>query len=207
MAEIKMVVGLGNPGKEYAGTRHNAGFMVIDSLVEAMNRGKDAEVCSAGTAVSAKKKKFGGYFGESEFANKKLILVKPMQFMNNSGQVVATATGFYKLALSDLLVISDDMALEPGVIRIRAQGSSGGHKGLADIIEKLGTENFSRLRVGIGHSDVQAAEDYVLEEPTESQKKLLDKGIAKACEAVICWIKYGIKAAMNKFNEKVDVEK
>ena len=120
--------------------------------------------------------------------------------MNRSGQVVATAAGFYKLGISDLFVITDDMALEPGRIRIRSKGSAGGHKGLIDIIEKLGTEDIGRLRVGIGQSVGELAEDFVLDRPTETEKPLLDEAIEKAREAVLCWVEYGIEAAMNEFN-------
>jgi PTH1 family peptidyl-tRNA hydrolase len=185
--EVKMVVGLGNPGEEYVDTRHNVGFRVIDSLAEALK-------------IGVKKKKFGACFGEGEFADKKLILLKPMRFMNCSGQVVATAAGFYKLASSNLLVVIDDMALSPGRIRVRMRGSAGGHNGLADVIEKLGTENIGRLRIGIGQSNNEVAEDYVLDKPTEAERPLLDEAIAKARDAVLCWVEYGIKATMNKFN-------
>src|SRR4030042_1719148 len=132
--EIKMVVGLGNPGKEYVDTRHNVGFRVIDSLAEALK-------------IDVRKKKFSACLGSGEFADKKVILLKPMQFMNCSGQAVATATGFYKLALSNLLVVTDDMALPPGRIRVRMKGSAGGHNGLADVIEKIGPENIRRLQI------------------------------------------------------------
>jgi len=185
--EIKMVVGLGNPGKEYVDTRHNIGFRVIDSLAESLK-------------IEVKKKRFNGCLGTGEFADKKLILLKPMRFMNCSGQVVATATGFYKLALSNLLVVTDDMALPPGRIRVRMKGSAGGHNGLADVIEKLGTENISRLRIGIGQSDEKEAHDYVLGKPTKAERPLLDEAITKARDAVLCWVEYGIRATMNKFN-------
>lgn len=186
-AEIRMVVGLGNPGREYVGTRHNAGFRVIDSLAQRLK-------------IDVRRRKFGAYLGESGFADKKLILLKPRQFMNCSGQVVATAVGFYRLALSDLLVVSDDMDLEPGRIRIRAGGSAGGHKGLVDIMEKLGTEEIGRLRIGIGHSVTDTAVDFVLDKPTEAERPLLDDAVAMAAEAVLCWVEYGVEAAMNKFN-------
>jgi PTH1 family peptidyl-tRNA hydrolase len=185
--EIKMVVGLGNPGKEYVDTRHNVGFRVIDSVAEALK-------------IGVKKKKFGACFGEGEFADKKLILLKPMRFMNCSGEVVATAAGFYKVALSDLLVVSDDMALPVGRIRVRPRGSSGGHNGLADVIEKLGTENIGRLRIGIGQSNDKAAEDYVLDKPTKEERRLLDEAIAKARDAVLCWVENGIEATRIKYN-------
>lgn len=187
MPEIKMVVGLGNPGKEYVGTRHNIGFKVIDALAEALK-------------IDVKKKKFSACLGTGEFADRKLILLKPMQFMNCSGQAVATAAGFYKVALSNLLVVLDDMALPPGRIRVRMKGSAGGHNGLADVIEKLGTENISRLRIGIGPSNENEAYDYVLGKPTKAERPLLDEGITKARDAVLCWVENGIRATMNKFN-------
>ena len=150
MGDMIMVVGLGNPGDRYLDTRHNMGFMVIDSLAEALR-------------IEVRKRKFGARFALGEFADKKLILLKPWQFMNRSGQAVATAAGFYKLGVGDMLVISDDMDLEPGRIRLRAKGSAGGHNGLADITQKLGTSEFARCRVGIGRSDWQESVSYVLE--------------------------------------------
>jgi PTH1 family peptidyl-tRNA hydrolase len=185
--EIKMVVGLGNPGKKYVDTRHNIGFRVIDSLAERLK-------------LDIKKKRFGACSGSGEFANRKLILLKPMRFMNCSGEAVATAVNFYKLVLSNLLVVIDDMALPVGRIRIRMRGSAGGHNGLADVIEKLDTENISRLRIGIGQRDEKEAYDYVLSKPPETERPLLDEVIIKARDAVLCWIEYGIKTTMNKFN-------
>ncbi len=185
--EIKMVVGLGNPGKKYVETRHNIGFRIIDLLAEELK-------------ADVGKKKFGACFGISEFSDKKLILLKPMRFMNCSGQVVATAAGFYKLALNNLLVLLDDMSLPAGRIRVRMRGSAGGHKGLADVLEKLGTENISRLRVGIGQSEEETAYDYVLSKPSKTESALLDEAIVKAREAVLCWVENGIRKTMNKFN-------
>lgn len=182
-----MVVGLGNPGEEYIDTRHNTGFKVVDSLAEALE-------------IKVKKRKFGARFGSGEFADKKLILLKPWQFMNRSGQAVATAVGFYKLKVGSLLVITDDMDLEPGRIRMRANGSAGGHNGLADIIEKLGTNDFARCRIGIGQSGEQEAVDYVLDKPIKAEKPLLATAIERARDAVLCWIEYDIEKAMNKFN-------
>jgi len=187
MSETKLVVGLGNPGREYAATRHNVGFRVIDLLAEALS-----------TAV--KKRKFGAMFAKTEFAGKRLMLLKPLEFMNRSGRAVAKAVGFYRLELSDLLVITDDMALEPGRIRIRATGSSGGHKGLADVIEKLGTEDVGRLRIGIGKCTEQDAVDFVLDRPSEQEEEMIEQATARAREAALWWVEYGIDAAMNKFN-------
>ncbi|MGD2094818.1 MAG: aminoacyl-tRNA hydrolase [Phycisphaerales bacterium] len=187
MGDMKMVVGLGNPGEEYVDTRHNTGFKVIDSLSKVLG-------------IEVRKRKFAARFGSGEFADKKLILLKPWQFMNRSGQAVATAKGFYKLSIKDLLVITDDMDLEPGRIRIRAKGSAGGHNGLADIIEKLGTNEFARCRIGIGHGEEQDAVDHVLNKPSDTEQPLLAEAIEKAKEAVLCWIEYGIEKTMNEFN-------
>jgi len=182
-----MIVGLGNPGDEYADTRHNTGFKVIDSLAETVG-------------IKVKRRKFGARFESGEFADKKLILLKPWQFMNRSGQAVATAAGFYKINIRDLIVVTDDMDLEPGRIRLRYKGSAGGHNGLADIIQKLGTNEFARCRVGIGRSAEADTVDYVLDKPQEDEKTLLTEAIERARNAVLCWIEYGIETAMNKFN-------
>jgi PTH1 family peptidyl-tRNA hydrolase len=182
-----MVVGLGNPGVEYMGTRHNVGFRVIDALGGLLN-------------ISIRRKRFGAVFGSGRIGKKKLILLKPWKFMNCSGQPVGTALGFYKLSVGDLIVVTDDMALPPGRIRIRAKGSSGGHKGLADIIEKLGTVEFGRLRIGIGRSDEEDATDFVLHEPSEAEKSLLDEAVLRARDALVCWLEYGIEVTMNEFN-------
>ncbi len=194
MNGIKIVVGLGNPGNEYADTRHNMGFRAIDLLAETLK-------------IETKKRKFGARIGTGEFIrrtsggliDKKLILLKPWQWMNCSGEPVAKAVAFYKLALDDLFIITDDMDLEPGRIRIRAKGSAGGHKGLADIIQELGADEFPRLRIGIGRSEDKDPVDFVLDRPTE-ERPLLDEAVERARDAVLCWIEYGIEATMNRFN-------
>ena len=191
MGDMKIVVGLGNPGDEYVNTRHNMGFKVIDSLSKSLN-------------IDVKQRKFGGRFGSGEFSDNKLILLKPWQFMNRSGQVVATASGYYKLSVRDLLVITDDMDLEPGRIRIRAKGSAGGHNGLADIIDKLGTNEFARCRIGIGHSSEDDAVDHVLYKPAKEEEPLLAEAIERARKAVFCWIENGIEKTMNEFNRYDD---
>ncbi|MHC4537853.1 MAG: aminoacyl-tRNA hydrolase [Planctomycetota bacterium] len=191
MGDMKIVVGLGNPGDEYVNTRHNMGFKVIDSVSKLLN-------------IEVKQRKFGGRFGSGEFSDNKLILLKPWQFMNRSGQVVATASGFYKLSVGDLLVITDDMDLEPGRIRIRAKGSAGGHNGLADIIEKLGTNAFARCRIGIGRSSDADAVDHVLDKPLKEEEPLLAEAIERARQAVFCWIEHGTEKTMNEFNRYDD---
>ena len=184
-----MVVGLGNPGDEYADTRHNTGFKVIDSLAKTLR-------------TDVRKRKFGARFGLGEYCDTKLILLKPWQFMNRSGQAVATAMGFYGLVLIDLLVVTDDLSLEPGRIRIRAKGSAGGHNGLADIVEKLGANEFARLRIGIGDNGTVDSAVYVLRKPRLEERPVLDEAIERARQAVLCWIEHGIKKAMNEFNSE-----
>jgi len=192
---VKMVVGLGNPGREYADTRHNIGFRVVDSLAQKLK-------------IDVKKRKFAARFGWGESGDKKLILLKPWQFMNQSGSAVAKAMAFYKLRVGVLLVVSDDMALAVGAIRLRAKGSAGGHNGLADVIEKLGTDQFGRLRVGIGPAPIRrepklnrCGMDYVLSPPRRKKERLLlDKATERAQEAVLCWVENGIETAMNEFN-------
>ena len=191
MGDMKIVVGLGNPGDEYVNTRHNMGFKVIDSLSKVLE-------------IDVKKRKFGARFGSGECANKKLILLKPWQYMNRSGQAVATAVGFYKLVIGDLLVITDDMDLEPGRIRIRAKGSAGGHNGLADIIEKLGTNEFARCRIGIGRRSGEDAVDHVLDKPAKEEEPLLADAIERSRKAVLRWIEYGVEKTMNEFNRSDD---
>jgi PTH1 family peptidyl-tRNA hydrolase len=191
MDDMRMIVGLGNPGDEYADTRHNTGFKVIDSLAETVG-------------VKVRRRKFGARFELGEFADKKLILLKPWQFMNRSGQAVATAAGFYKINIRDLMVVTDDMDLEPGRIRLRYKGSAGGHNGLADIIQKLGTNEFARCRVGIGRSAEADTVGYVLDKPREDEKPLLTEAIERARNAILCWIEYGIETAMNKFNSYIE---
>jgi PTH1 family peptidyl-tRNA hydrolase len=192
--ELSIIVGLGNPGSEHAGTRHNIGFEVVDMLAEFLG-------------ASVKKKKFGALLGDAEHRNKKLILMKPQEFMNRSGQVVVTVAGFYKIAPANILVIADDMALEPGKIRVRASGSAGGHNGLADIIQKLGTTELARVRVGIGRAPGPGWRDWVLTRPSPQDRKLLDTAVLKARDAALCWIEKGTMAAMNGFNAAEDATK
>jgi PTH1 family peptidyl-tRNA hydrolase len=187
---MQMLVGLGNPGKKYAETRHNVGFKVIDLLGGVLG-------------IEVNKKSFSGKLGKGEYAGKQVVLLKPQQYMNLSGMPVAEAVGFYKLNFKDVLVVLDDMWLEPGQIRLREKGSAGGHNGLADVIEKLGTENVPRLRVGIGQAPPEGAVDYVLNQPDREDAALVNEGINRAKEAAICWLEEGIEAAMTKFNRSI----
>ncbi len=187
MAELKLVVGLGNPGPEYAETRHNLGFKVIEALDETL-----------GIAVT--QQKFGARVGDGHFQGGKVMLMKPWQFMNRSGQAVATAVGFYKIDRVSLMVVTDDLALEPGRVRVRAKGSAGGHNGLADIIAKLGGDEFARCRVGVGACAGWRQVDYVLGKPSPDERPLINDGILRARDAVLCWLEAGIGKTMNDFN-------
>jgi PTH1 family peptidyl-tRNA hydrolase len=213
-----MVVGLGNPGSKFADTRHNVGFNVVDLLAQTLQIDVTKRKFGARLGLwhglpggmglqpvkirpgCPSRKDTAKMAVPRAVADKKLILLKPWQFMNRSGEAVAGAVAFYKLPLGDLLIVLDDMALEPGRIRIRSRGSAGGHNGLEDIIAKLGTDRFARLRVGIGQSDRLDSVDYVLGEPTPRQRPLLAEAGQRAKDAVLCWINEGIEAAMNKFN-------
>lgn len=146
---MKLIVGLGNPGREYKNTRHNAGFLTLDLLAKELG-------------ISVETKKFKSLIGEGFHKGEKIILVKPQTYMNVSGESVELIMDYFDIDLDDLLVISDDMDLSLGSIRIKEKGSSGGQRGIASIIKHLGTSNFSRLRIGIGKSDVIPVVDYVL---------------------------------------------
>ena len=186
-SDVVMIVGLGNPGKEYERTRHNVGFDVVDAFARQYG-------------IEVKKKKFGGLVGDGMIGGKKVLLLKPLKYMNLSGQVVVTAAGFYRLPIDNLIVVTDDMALEPGRIRLRAKGSAGGHNGLSDIANKLGSQDYARLRVGIGRSEYIIGRDYVLGRPTADEKELIDEAVARSKEALFCWVNEGIEPAMNKYN-------
>jgi PTH1 family peptidyl-tRNA hydrolase len=190
MPGMKMIVGLGNPDKKYAETRHNVGFKVIDMLGGALG-------------IEVNKSSFGGHLGKGEYAGNQVLLLKPQQYMNCSGQPVADAVGFYKIDLNDVLVVLDDMWLEPGQIRLRAKGSAGGHNGLTDVVEKLGTEEVPRLRVGIGQCRMGEAVGYVLSEPGPVETEQINQGISRAKDAAICWLQEGIGAAMTKHNSRL----
>lgn len=191
---MKLIVGLGNPGQEYAGTRHNAGFMAVDRVAR--------RLCPGGAAV---RQRFGGEAVEVSRGAEKVMLLKPMRFMNCSGAAVAEAAGFYKISVvEDLLVIVDDYALPLGTIRIRAEGSSGGHNGLADVERALGTTVYPRLRIGVDGppANYEDPADWVLSKFTAADAKALEPALDKAAEAVEVFLARGTTAAMNKYNAR-----
>jgi len=183
----KLVVGLGNPGSKYEGTRHNIGFEVIDRLAE-------------GGSGAAFTRKFDGLLAESEINFQRVLLLKPETFMNLSGRSVAQAMRFYKLELADLLVVCDDLNLPLGKLRIRGGGSDGGQKGLRDITAQLGSDNYARLRVGIGDRGVIDAADFVLSRFRSADRPVVDDALILASQAVAVWTTQGPAAAMNRFN-------
>ena len=187
-AVMKLIVGLGNIGRKYEKTRHNVGFDVLDAL-------------AARSPSATSKEKFDGRLMDATIAGERSLLLWPNTLMNRSGQSVSPAVAFYQLPLTDLLVICDDFNLPLGKLRFRSQGSAGGQNGLADIIKRLGTEEFSRLRIGIGPvPDAWDAADFVLGKFGPSDRVLVDETIDRAVDAVECWVAEGIAVGMNRFN-------
>jgi peptidyl-tRNA hydrolase, PTH1 family len=187
---MKIVVGLGNPGPKYEQTRHNVGFRVIDELSQRWAAGKPRQRFDAAVAESSL-----GSGGE------KVLLATPQIYMNESGRAVRQLVDFYGLQLGDLLVVCDDFNLELARLRLRTGGSAGGQKGLADIIRKLATEEFPRLRIGIGRPPEQMdAADFVLSKFKRSEQKPMDEAVVRAAEGVELWMRSGIGPAMNRIN-------
>jgi PTH1 family peptidyl-tRNA hydrolase len=184
---MKLVVGLGNPGSKYDGTRHNIGFEVVDRLAEGGSGARFA-------------RKFDGLLAETEIDFQRVLLLKPQTFMNLSGRSVSQALRFYKLNLTDLLVVCDDLNLPLGKLRVRGGGSDGGQKGLRDITAALGAENYARLRVGIGDRGEADATDFVLSRLRSSERVVMDDALIVASQAVAVWVGQGLAAAMNRFN-------
>ena len=185
---MKLIVGIGNPGPEYDGTRHNIGFSVLDEL---------ASRCGAPVTKS----RFGGLTGQGILSGTRLFLLKPLTFVNLSGSAVAQALSFYKIEIDSLLVICDDADLEPGRLRMRPEGSSGGHNGLKSIASRLGTTGFPRLRIGIGRSsDRDDLTGHVLGRFKKSELDTVRKAIMLAAEATEVWATSGVEEAMNRYN-------
>ncbi|MBR6377479.1 MAG: aminoacyl-tRNA hydrolase [Oscillospiraceae bacterium] len=186
-----LIVGLGNPGREYERTRHNVGFRTAELLAREAN-------------VTIDRAKFRGLTRGCELAGQKVLLLKPETFMNNSGEAVQLAAMFYKLPIDHILVISDDISLPVGKIRVRSEGSAGGHNGLKSIIAHLGSQDFPRIRVGVGakpHPDYDLA-DWVLSSFTPEEEKLLAPALDHAAAAALELIQHGPQMAASKFNGK-----
>lgn len=184
-----IIVGLGNPGLQYEGTRHNAGFMVMDKLGEKL--GSDI-----------KKMKFKSLCADVSIGGKHCVLLKPTTYMNNSGQAVAEAMNFYKLDIDHVIIVYDDISLEPGRLRIRRKGSDGGHNGIKSIIYLTGEDTFPRIKMGVGkkpHPKYDLA-DWVLGHFSDEDKEKMDKAAENACEALELMVSGKTDEAMNKFN-------
>lgn len=187
-----IIAGLGNPSKEYENTRHNVGFDTIDAIADKYN-------------INVMELKHKAKIGKGYIGGEKVILVKPLTFMNLSGESVRAVIDYYKAEpAADLIVISDDISLPPGQIRVRMRGSAGGHNGLKNIIQHLGGENFQRIRIGVGEKPKEYdLADWVLGHFNKEDRMAVDEAVKKAVQAVEMTLKDGIDAAMNEFNRKV----
>jgi len=188
-----LIVGLGNPGKKYAKSRHNIGFKVVNCLAKELG-------------VKQKKRK-NYYLGKTIFEGKNILLARPLTFMNLSGTAVSKLVRYHKINIADnLIIVYDDADLPLGIIRIRPKGSSGGHKGIQSIIQELGTEVFPRLKIGIGKEEGNLR-DYVLSKFSEGEKKIVEKTVNTSLKALLDIIQGDISKAMSVYNEKPQEEK
>jgi PTH1 family peptidyl-tRNA hydrolase len=187
---MKWIVGLGNPGSEYAHTRHNAGFMVIDELARRLNIEVTTSKCKA-------------LIGEARMGGTKLALLKPMTYMNLSGESLRSFMDYYKVKLEDLIVVYDDLDTEVGRIRLRYQGSPGGHNGIKSIIQHMGTQVFNRVRLGISRPEPgMVISDYVLSSFAKAEKADLSTMVEEACDAIEYALSHSFEQTMAKYNTK-----
>ncbi len=190
MENLFLIAGLGNPGNDYAGTRHNIGFLLVERLAAQRRAGWKLE------------KKFHSRLARWEEAVRKIILCQPQTFMNDSGEAIGALVRFYQLPSERLLIVVDDADLPLGQIRMRTEGSSGGHHGLESVEQQLATRQYPRLRLGIGRraEDGRAITNYVLGRFTAGEREAVDETLARASQQVECWWTAGISEAMNRFN-------
>lgn len=189
-----IIAGLGNPTKEYDKTRHNAGFGVVDELAERYN-------------IDIGERKHRALCGKGVIEGHKVLLVKPQTFMNLSGESVRAVVDYYKIRPEELIVIYDDISLAPGQLRIRRKGSAGGHNGIKNIIAHLGTQEFSRIKVGVGEKPPRMdLKDYVLSRFPKGEQEQMDQAFKEAAQAAVMMMTEGVDKAMNHFNMKKKVE-
>jgi PTH1 family peptidyl-tRNA hydrolase len=190
--EVNMYViaGLGNPGKEYASSRHNAGYMAVEYLAGKLN-------------TKLNKLKFNSVYGDTSINGEKVMLVKPVTYMNKSGIAISEIVKFYKISTSNLIVIYDDIDIPLGALRIRPSGSAGTHNGMKSIVDSIGSE-FPRIRIGIGRNEEMDLADFVLQKFSRNEKDIVTPIIERAAEAAVEIIENGIDSAMQKFNMKGD---
>jgi len=188
--QLRLVVGLGNPGKTYSKTRHNVGFMVVDKVSDAFS-------------IALEKQKFDTRFGIGSINSVKIVLAKPMAYMNRSGPQVQNIAGYFRILCEDMLVVHDDIDLAFGRLKIKEKGGDGGHKGVRSIIDAFGGGDFTRLRIGVGRPDAENdAADYVLGKFTLEERKVLSQIITTAKDAIVTILCKGTKEGMNRFNDK-----
>jgi peptidyl-tRNA hydrolase, PTH1 family len=189
-----LIAGLGNPGREYAQTRHNAGFLVVERFAERRR------------AIWKFEDKFAARIALAEFENNKLILCEPQTYMNLSGRAIGPLAAYYKVPLEKMVVVVDDADLPLGQLRLRPGGSSGGHHGLDSVEKGIGTRDYARLRIGIGRRDAGVREitGHVLGRFQPAETELLDKVLERAANQIECWISAGLEKAMNQFNGVID---
>ena len=193
MEDLHLIVGLGNPGGEYAKTRHNAGFMLVELLATRWRAGWNNE------------KKFQSRMAKTERDGKRLVLCEPQTFMNLSGEAVGALVKFYQLPLKQLFVVVDDADLPLGEIRLRPSGSSGGHHGLESIEQHLGSREYARLRIGIGRQDSRREiSGHVLGKLGKAEMVLMERVLARAADQVECWLAHGLQKAMSQFNGVIE---
>ena len=190
---MPLVVGLGNPGSDYADTRHNVGWRVVERLVRRW-----------GARAVDRRGEYRSWRGS--FAGREVTLLEPLTYMNVSGEALIAWRGRHGLEASELLVIADDVYLPVGYLRLRPSGSSGGHRGLASIEAALGTRGYARLRVGVGAASGAELKQHVLGEPAGGEREALEQTVEQAADAVECWIERGLEDAMQRFNRRVRKE-
>jgi PTH1 family peptidyl-tRNA hydrolase len=187
---LRLVVGLGNPGKTYSKTRHNAGFMVVDKI-------------SDDFSIALEKRKFDARFGIGAVDGVKIVLAKPMAYMNRSGPQIQKIAGYFRILCEDILVVHDDIDLVFGRLKIKEKGGDGGHRGVRSIIDAFGGGDFTRLRIGVGRPDAErGASDYVLAKFTLEERNVLSQIITTAKDAIVTILCKGTKEGMNRFNDK-----
>lgn len=188
---MKLIVGLGNPGKEYEKTRHNSGFMAVDKIADMLSVAVNKKECLALTA-------------KTTYRNQQVVLMKPQTYMNNSGEAIRNFIDYYHVDISDILVIYDDLDLKYGQLRLRTKGSAGGHNGIKSIIAQLKTNEFKRIRIGIEKDPNIPVIDYVLGKTVKEKQDLYEKSINKAAKAAIEFIDVPFDKVMNEYNKEND---
>ncbi|HHU54267.1 MAG TPA: aminoacyl-tRNA hydrolase [Mollicutes bacterium] len=186
---MKLIVGLGNPGKEYEKTRHNIGFVMIDALAKH-------------NSVNLSKEKFNGIYGEYLHNNEKIILLKPCKFINLSGEVIKKFVDYFKIDIEDILIICDDLNINVGNIKLKCTGTSGGHNGLKNIEMHLGTKNYKRLKIGISHNNLNDVRDYVLGKFDQKDCKQIESIINQIPLIIKDYLELSFDVLMNKYNKK-----